>query len=162
MKNPVRRERVVRPLAVVALLLGFGLLTACSRVESGRIVSCKVCRKDIVNDVRSQTVPVWDKDKDKYSVARSEEYCAPCGDEPISYRIQRKCQRCGATYSDTTAFAARRTEPKDQVETAGYCGEACSGLASLEHGVDRGSQAVGSFIGRVGAGIASGILRHAR
>ncbi len=138
----------------------FILAAACSRVESGRLVTCKICGKELENTVKAQWVPLWDKDK--YSVTRDQSYCQADGDQPVQYSVFVKCVRCGKIYRTFTESAPRRTEPKDQTRTEGYCSQACQTLASVDRGLDRGSRAVGDVIGRVSRGLFDGVARHAK
>lgn len=143
---------------VFSLALLTSGLWACSVVESGELVECKICHKEIKNTVQTKSAPAWDAAK--YSVHRSEAYCQPCGDQPVAFLVSAQCLRCGKVYAAELRTAARRTEPADQVVRDGYCSDSCRTLAALANAVDEGSEAVGSAVGRVAAGLARGILRH--
>jgi hypothetical protein len=102
-------------VAVAGLMLESG----CSQqVQTGEIVSCKHCKKEVSNTVAVIKVPT-SKAKD-YRVNRSETYCQQCGDDDVGYQITTTCQTCRSKKVDV-AHAKRRTEPKDLVKTVKFC-----------------------------------------
>jgi len=54
--NTCRRLAVVLAAAVAMSALGMG----CSQVDSGTVVTCRICGKTLSNDVHQMTVPFWD------------------------------------------------------------------------------------------------------
>lgn len=144
-------------IALVSILL----FTGCSQeVQTGSIVWCKKCGKEIHNTVAVIKVPV--SKADQYRVTREYSYCEDCGNEKVPYEISRRCKQCGKTYSSRTGFAARRTEPKGRSETIGYCSESCRRTAKVDETIDKISEKTGDVLGRVGKGIFEGVKKHTR
>ena len=143
------------------VLLGVLLTAGCSQeVQTGRIVMCKECGKETENTVSVVSVPVWKADQ--YEVKREGGYCLGCGSEKVAYRIRRRCEQCGKIYHSQTAHAERRKEQRNRTVTDGYCCERCRRLARIDSAIDKASEKTGDVLGRIGRGIADGIMRHTR
>jgi len=132
----------------------------CSQVDSGTVVTCRICGKTLSNDVHQMTVPFWDASKTR--VNREQSYCQSCGDQMVPYAVHFRCTRCGNEYASNTEVAPRRDEKHDEYRTEGYCSRGCEVGASVERTVDHASEKVGEVGGRVMGGIIKGIQKTIR
>ena len=102
-------------LGVLTFAMTF-LLAGCKEdVESGEIVKCKHCSKEISNNVRILKVYPWYADE--YNVKTKHIYCDKCGNENITYKVSKRCKKCRDVYSSYTRSAKRHTEPHNQTIT---------------------------------------------
>lgn len=145
-------------LIIFLLITFFIFYNGCCKVETGRITTCKICGKELSNTVRVISVPFWEKNK--YHVHMLRAYCDVCGNEQVPYTVSIFCKQCGKKYNSYTEYTARKFEQSDKRITEGYCSSSCEKWGKFDKGVDKTSEKVGDFIGRVGKGIADGISKH--
>ena len=144
---------------VLALLVTF--LVGCSQeVQTGRIITCKRCSKEISNTVNVIKVPTW-KAKE-YRVSRESTYCDKCGSEKVAYEVKTRCEQCGKTYRTRTEYAMRRTNPRDKSRTDGFCTTSCQRVRKVDRTIDKVSEKTGDVLGRIGKGLFDGARRHTR
>jgi len=107
-------------------------------VQSGTVLSCSLCNREISNTVTTQHVPFIERSN--YSISRSTGMCNECGTQPVNYSIRYHCKRCGKLIGTEVKTALRRETPTDQDRKEGYCDDRCRALDESDHFIDKGTQ----------------------
>ena len=109
-------------------------------VETGNIVTCKHCGKEITNTVH--TVRASLLDKDDYKISYGKDYCQKCGSELVPYKINIKCSNCNKVYATRIETAPRRLEQHDKYITEGYCSNSCKILGETKDLLNEGQEVI--------------------
>jgi DNA-directed RNA polymerase subunit M/transcription elongation factor TFIIS len=143
----------------LALYLCIGVISGCSQeVQTGRVVSCKKCGKEISKSVSVITVPR--SQAKNYRVVYEKDYCATCGNEMVPHQVKLECAKCGKVYSVKTELAARRLEKGDTMSTEGFCSDKCQKRAALDEKIHDSAERVGDVGGNIGKSLLEGIKKH--
>ncbi|HXH19092.1 MAG TPA: hypothetical protein VNJ07_08400 [Chitinophagales bacterium] len=150
----MKTKRIISACAILSAFLIMG----CTDVQTGHLVTCSICNKEIENTISVLQVPIWESDK--YSVRRMERLCQRCGSEPVAYEIQQRCEVCGNIHHTETKYAERRTNPRDQSETKGFCSYTCenryNSARQHQERVERTEQIsrnIGDYLEAIGNGL---------
>jgi hypothetical protein len=126
------------------------LFLQCTTVETGRAVTCRICKKQILSAVRSRNVPSWDVRK--YTVVRAESLCTTCGDELVPWIVGLRCEKCGKTHDFEEKEFPRKLGKESEYKASGYC-PGCAVKAGVEGAVGEGGRMLGKFIGGLKKGL---------
>jgi len=134
-------------LVLVVALAGAGAWYALrtETIESGEIVTCKICERVISNSVSAQAVPWWSVDDPKYRISKTSSYCSTCGNKPIRWTADILCSVCGKKYSEHSTTVRLNDNPKRRVRY-GHCGKWCSMRDKVRHVSARAGQMSGDLI----------------
>lgn len=146
---------VVRAALILSLL---SLAAACVKVQSGDVVTCKRCKKEISNTTKEMTVAFWNTGK--YALKRTEGCCDACGNIQVKYKETLLCVRCKKAYSTVVKKDYLKNDPRDVEVEKGYCSKECVALGKVEETVGKASETIGDLFGRILKGLLSGLKKH--
>jgi len=147
-----------RLLTALTLTLGLSLLAGCVKVESGSVVTCKNCQKEVSHNVTETRVAFWNAGK--YKLERQQGCCAACANTPVKVTTTYQCEKCGKEYKKVVSKVPLKNDPKDQTLAKGYCSKECETMRKVEKVVDKASETMGDMIGRILRGFLSGFKKQ--
>jgi hypothetical protein len=126
------------------------LFLQCTTVQTGRAVTCRICKKPVLSTVRRRTVPAWDASK--YSIVSAESLCTTCGEAPVPWIVGIRCEKCGKLHDYEERELPRKLGRESEYKISGYC-SGCAVKAGVEGAVGEGGRILGKFIGGLKKGL---------
>jgi hypothetical protein len=155
MPTPWKFQNAVRALLFLAVL---SFVAGCTKVQTGTVVTCKRCNKEVSNTTTEMKVAFWNAAK--YKLVRTQGCCADCGKILVPYKQTLKCTRCGKAYKTVVKKDFLKNDPKDGEVTEGFCSKDCETWQKVEHTVDQASSSIGDLISRVIKNFMEGFNKH--